>query len=347
MGYDRLALFEALKNKEDITLLALESSCDETAAAIVKNGRQVLSGCIASQIELHRKYGGVVPEIASREHVRAINALIDEALAQANIGLEGIDGIAVTCGPGLVGALLVAVSTAKALAFALNKPLVAVNHIEGHICANFIQYPELTPPFVCLIASGGHSHIVCVEDYCKYRILGATRDDAAGEVLDKIARVLALPYPGGPALEKLAIKGNETALARPGHFLSGEHYDFSFSGLKTHMINQIMKSKKSGEVPPEDAAASFQYWVMSALVSKTVQAAKDMGVHKIALCGGVAANKRLRQELFSRADGREVYIPDAALCTDNAAMIGSAGYYRLLAGETADMQLNAIPSQEL
>lgn len=332
-----------------VRILAIETSCDETAAAVVADGRHVLSSAIASQVDTHALYGGVVPEIASRQHVEKVDWMVEEALREAGLSLREMDAIAVTYGPGLVGALLVGVSCAKALAYAAGLPLVPVNHIEGHICANYIAHPDLAPPFVCLVASGGHSHIVEVTDFGAYRLLGQTQDDAAGEAFDKAARVLGLPYPGGPLLDKLAETGNPDALALPRAKLEGR-YDFSFSGLKTALINQVHKMRQRGEtLPAADIAASFRKAVVDALVSKTMLAVKESGARAVAVAGGVAANALLRGALSTSANalGIPCYIPPVSLCTDNAAMIGSAGYYRFLRGERAGLTLNAQPGAKL
>ena len=338
-----------LKTKEKVNILAIESSCDETAAAVIQNGRVILSNEVFSQIPLHALYGGVVPEIASRAHVDAVDRMVDHALKEAGLTFDEIDAIGVTCGPGLVGALLTGVSCAKGLAYALEKPLIPVNHIEGHICANYLTHAELTPPFLCLVASGGHSHILMVEDYGVYRLLGCTQDDAAGEAFDKAARVLHLPYPGGPLLDKLAQKGDPHALKLPMAHAPGP-YDLSFSGLKTAFINAVHKLDQRGEtMPPEDLAASFQQAVVDALLSKTMQAALDNHVKCVARAGGVSANSGLRAA-FTQACQKarmKLYMPELKLCGDNAAMIGSAAYYRLLRGEIADLDLNAKPALRL
>jgi N6-L-threonylcarbamoyladenine synthase len=340
---------EALRGKRHAVILAIESSCDETAVAVVADGRRVLSGVIASQIELHALYGGVVPEIASRMHVEALDPLVREALSRANLSIEEIDAVAVTYGPGLVGALLTGVSWAKAFAYARNLPLIPVNHIEGHVSANYLAHPDLVPPFVCLVASGGHSHIVAVERYGTYKLLGRTMDDAAGEAFDKVARVLDIPYPGGPLLDKLAETGDEHAYRFPKVSTHGP-YDFSFSGLKTAVINQAHMLKQQGK-PIDQAgfAASFRRAAVSMLVEKAVQAAVDFGAKSLAAAGGVAANMLLRRELtrLGEAAGLKVFLPPARLCTDNAEMIGSAAFYRLMAGEVAFLSLNADPSARL
>ena len=338
------------ERERERTLLAIESSCDETAAAVVRGGREVLSSAVFTQIPLHKVYGGVVPEIASRSHVEKIGAVVAEALEQAGKTLEEMDAVAVTAGPGLVGALLVGVSYAKGLAFAAHKPLVPVHHIEGHISANLIAHPDLEPPFMCLVASGGHSHIVRVADYGVYELLGRTRDDAAGETFDKVARVLGLPYPGGPELEKLARGGDPHAFSFPSGFNAGAHYDFSFSGLKTSAINLVHNAQQRGEeVRREDIAASFQQAVVDILAGKAVRAAKEQGCGTLALAGGVAANTALREGLRQRAEkaGIRFVCPPKNLCTDNAAMIGAAGYYRLLRGCTGGLDLNANPGLKL
>ena len=332
---------------KDTIILGIETSCDETAASIVVNGREVLSNIIASQIDLHAEYGGVVPEIASRKHVELILPVIDSALKEAGIALEDVDAIAVTYGPGLVGALLVGVTAAKALAAALDKPLIKVHHIEGHIAANYISHPDLKPPYIGLVASGGHSHIVYVKDYLDFEILGMTRDDAAGEVFDKIARVLGLGYPGGPAIDKQAKLGNPKAVHFPRVNFPGGSYDFSFSGLKTAVINYVNQARQKGEelnIP--DICASFQQAVVDVLVDHTLKAAKSLDAKTIALAGGVASNSQLRETLQNRAKkiGIEALFPKPILCTDNAAMIGSAGYYSFLKGEFSDLTLNAVPS---
>lgn len=330
-------------------ILAIESSCDETAAAVVEDGRIVRSSIISSQIPLHAMYGGVVPEIASRKHVESIEPVVQEALKEAKMSLEDLDAIAVTYGPGLVGALLVGVSYAKGLAYAADLPLIPVNHIEGHVSANYLAHPDLEPPFVCLIASGGHSHIVNVEEYGKYILLGQTMDDAAGEAFDKAARVLGLPYPGGPLLDKLSKEGNPHALKLPHVKIAGK-YDYSFSGLKTALINQVHAMRQRGEdVPAADIAASFQYAVVEMLSDKAVAAAVDTGARTVALAGGVASNSQLRavMEGKCRAHGMDFRMPPPILCTDNAAMIGSAAFYRLMKGEIAGLDLNAAPSLRL
>lgn len=334
----------------DKLILGIESSCDETAAAVVKNGRTVLSNVINTQINLHKKYGGVVPEIASRKHIESINPVIDEALSSAGVTIDDVDAIAVTYGPGLVGALLVGVSVAKAYAYAAKKPLVPVHHIKGHINANFIAHPELEPPFVCLVASGGHSHIVEVEDYMRLKVLGRTRDDAAGEAFDKIARVLGLGYPGGPLIDKLAKEGNPNAINFPRVKMDGGSLDFSFSGVKTSVINYLHKAEQKGEpINKADVAASFQAAVTDVLCEHTFEAAAKCSSKIVALAGGVASNSELRRKMTEIGDknGIKVVYPNPILCTDNAAMIACAGYYNYINGERAELDLNAVPSLPL
>lgn len=335
---------------KDILILGIESSCDETAAAVVKNGREVLSNVINTQIEIHKQYGGVVPEVASRRHIETIDTVIDEALKKANVTFDDIDAIAVTYGPGLVGALLVGVSAAKALAFALNKPLVAVHHIKGHIMANFVAHREMEPPFVCLVASGGHSHIVEVKDYTHFEILGRTHDDAAGEAFDKVARVLGLGYPGGPLIDKLAKEGNPEAVKFPRVRMDKNSLDFSFSGVKTAVINYLHKLEQNGEeYNKADIAASFQDAVTDVLCEHTIEAAQKTNNKTIALAGGVAANSALREKMtrLAKEKGINVLYPEPALCTDNAVMIACAGYYDYLENDFADMTLNAVASLTL
>ena len=325
-------------------ILGIETSCDETAAAVVKDGREILSNVISTQIEIHKKFGGVVPEIASRKHLEIVNAVVEEALAVAGVSFEDLDAIGVTYAPGLVGALLVGVSTAKALAFASGKPLIPVHHIRGHICANFIEHKELEPPFMCLVASGGHSHIVHVKDYTEFEVLGRTRDDAAGEAFDKVARILNLPYPGGPEIDKCAKDGDENFVKFKKVSFGEGNYDFSFSGIKTGVLNYVNNARQRGEdFKVCDVAASFQKSVVEVLVDRLLEAADKCGVKKISLAGGVAANSRLRKELESRNDGHEIYFPSLPFCTDNAAMIASSAYYEFKNGKRADMSLNAIP----
>lgn len=335
---------------EDIIILGIESSCDETAAAVVKNGREVLSNIINTQIDIHKKFGGVVPEVASRKHIETIDAVIDEALSNAEVTFDDIDAIAVTYGPGLVGALLVGVSAAKALAFALDKPLVPVHHIKGHIMANFVAHNELKPPFVCLVASGGHSHIVEVKDYTHFEILGRTRDDAAGEAFDKIARVLGLGYPGGPLIDKLAREGDPEAVKFPRVRMDKNSLDFSFSGVKTAVINYLHKLEQNSEsYNKADIAASFQDAVTDVLCEHTIEAALKTDNKIITLAGGVASNSALREKMTRLAGekGINVLYPPPVLCTDNAVMIACAGYYGYLEKDFADMTLNAAASLKL
>ena len=336
--------------KEETLILAIESSCDETAAAVVRNGREVLSNVISSQMDLHALYGGVVPEIASRKHVEVIDGVITQALREAGRTLDEIDAIGVTYGPGLVGALLVGLAEAKAIAFAAEKPLIGVHHIEGHICANYIENKNFEPPYIALVVSGGHSHLVFVSDYGRYEILGKTRDDAAGEAYDKVARVLGMGYPGGPKIDAAAKQGNPDAVKFPRIFLEEGSYDFSFSGLKSAVLNYVNKQKMIGEeIVPEDIAASFQQAVVEVLVSKTIKAAKEKDVQKVALAGGVASNSALRNRMKAECEkeGLELSIPSPVLCTDNAAMIGCAAYYEYMAGRRDGLDLNANPSLRL
>ncbi len=339
-----------MKNPDDIYILAIESSCDETAAAVVVNGREVLSNIISSQIDLHKLYGGVVPEIASRKHIENIDWVIESAMKEANVTFDDIDAIGVTYGPGLVGALLVGLAEAKALAYAVNKPLVGVHHIEGHISANYIQNKDFKPPYVALVVSGGHSHLVYVKDYGEYEILGRTRDDAAGEAYDKTARALGMGYPGGPKIDKAAKLGNPDAVVFPRAILNDDSYDFSFSGLKSAVLNYINKCNMMGvEIVKEDVAASFQKSVVDVLVTKAIRAAKDKGVSNIALAGGVASNSALRDAMIKACEkeGFGISIPDPILCTDNAAMIGSAAYYEYIKGIRDGLDLNANPGLKL
>lgn len=341
---------QAYRTKVAPLLLAIESSCDETAAAVLRGGHDVLAMQVHSQIEIHREYGGVVPEIASRSHVERIGSVVDAALKEASCTLGQIDAIAVTHGPGLVGALLVGLSYAKGLALASALPLVGVNHIAGHIAANYLSHAELKPPFVCLVASGGHSHIVLVEDYLHYSLLGRTRDDAAGEAFDKVARALSLPYPGGPELECLARLGNADAYALHAGFNAKPTLEFSFSGIKTAVINILHTAKQRGEsVNYADIAASFQKAVVNVLSEKSVMAAKQAGVNTLALAGGVSANETLRQTMrvASVNAGLKFYVPVMRFCTDNAAMIGCAGHHLLMAGHIDALSLNASPSLAL
>ncbi len=335
---------------EDVYILAIESSCDETAAAVVKNGRQVLSNVISSQIALHTLYGGVVPEIASRKHIEKINQVVESALEEAHMALEEMTAVAVTYGPGLVGALLVGVAEAKAIAYGAGKPLVGVHHIEGHVSANFIEHPDLEPPFVCLIVSGGHTHLVVVKDYGEFEILGRTRDDAAGEAFDKVARAVGLGYPGGPKVDKTAREGNPEAIRFPRAKVEGAPYDFSFSGLKSAVLNYMNHAKMTGEeICVPDLAASFQAAVVDVLVSHTVDAAKKLGYRKVAMAGGVASNSALRAGMrrACKRAGIELYYPSPVLCTDNGAMIGAAGYYEYMKGARSGWDLNAVPNLRL
>lgn len=339
-----------IEKKDNIVVLAIETSCDETSVAIVKNGREVLANKISSQIDDHKKFGGVVPEVASRKHVESINSIIQEALEEGDVTLDDIDVIGVTYGPGLVGALLVGISSAKALSYAKDIPLVGVNHIEGHIYANFIDHKDLEPPFVSLIVSGGHTHLVYVKDYGEYEILGRTRDDAAGEAFDKIARALNLGYPGGPIIDSLAMKGNKEAIDFPRAYLEEGSLDFSFSGLKSAVLNYLNSVKqKNGQIIVEDVAASFQQSVIEVLVNKTISAAKKHNSKTIAIAGGVAANEGLRQLLLKRGEeeGIDIKYPSKILCTDNGAMIASVAYYNYIRGERADLELNAVPNLKL
>ena len=332
---------------KDITILAIETSCDETSAAVVRNGRQILSNVISTQIDIHKKFGGVVPEVAARKHLENINIVVQEALQQGSVKLDELDAVAVTSGPGLVGALLIGLTTAKALAYSINKPLIGVNHIEGHIAANYIQHQELKPPFVCLVASGGHSHIVKVQDYDSFEILGRTRDDAAGEAFDKIARALGLGYPGGPLIDKLSAEGNPKAINFPRAFLEEGSYDFSFSGIKSAALNYLNSMKmKEEEINIPDVAASFQAAVVEVLAEKLVRSAIEHNSKYAVLAGGVAANTGLRQELkrLGEQKGIEVLYPAPILCTDNAAMIGSAADYRFIKGVNSELTLNARPN---
>ncbi len=336
--------------QKDILILAIESSCDETAAAVVKNGRDVLSNVISSQIALHTLYGGVVPEIASRKHIEKMNQVIEEALKEAGVTLKEIDAIAVTYGPGLVGALLVGVSAAKAISFATGIPLVGVHHIEGHISANFIENKQLEPPFACLVVSGGHSHLVVVKDYGEYEIIGRTRDDAAGEAFDKVARAIGLGYPGGPKIDKLAKEGNPEAIHFPRAKVAENMYDFSFSGLKSAVLNYLNSCEMKGEeVNRADVAASFQKAVIDVLVEHSIHAVKEYGFDKFAIAGGVASNSSLRAafEQACQKEGIAFYHPSPIFCTDNAAMIGVAGYYEFLKGTRHGYDLNAVPNLKL
>lgn len=334
----------------DKLILAIESSCDETSAAVVKDGREVLSCVISSQIDIHKKFGGVVPEVASRNHILNISSVVAEAMEEAKVSYSDLSAVAVTYGPGLIGALLVGVSYAKGIAAAHNLPLVAVNHIHGHIAANYITHKELEPPFVCLVASGGHSHILYVKDYMEFEILGRTRDDAAGEAFDKIARVIGLGYPGGPKIEALSKEGNPEAMKFPRVEFADAPYDFSFSGVKTSVINYLHNAEQKGtEVVPADIAASFQKAVTDVLTAHTIRACRDKGVSKVVLAGGVSANGALR-DAFSEAakeNNLSLYYPQPILCTDNAAMIASAGYYKFLKGEFAGSDLNAVANLKL
>ena len=331
-------------------ILSFESSCDETSCAVIEDGRHILSDVISTQVPIHKKFGGVVPEIASRHHIEDVLPVAIEALEQAGASWEDMDAIAVTQGPGLVGALLVGVAAAKAAAWALDKPLIAVNHMEGHIFANLLQYPDLEPPFVCLVVSGGHTHLVIVKDYGQFEILGRTRDDAAGEAFDKVARAIGLGYPGGPKIDKLAKEGNPDAIEFPRAKIGENPYDFSFSGVKSAVLNYLNGAKMKGEeVNRADIAASFQKAVVDVLVEHTMQAAADFGMKKVAIAGGVASNGALRtaMEKACTERGYKFYRPSPIFCTDNAAMIGVAAYYEYIRGTRHSWDLNAVPNLKL
>lgn len=330
--------------EKDILTLAIESSCDETSVAIVKNGREVLSNVISTQIDIHKKYGGVVPEIASRNHVENITFVIEEALEKSDVTLNDVDVISCTYGPGLVGALLVGLSTAKAMAYALNKPFLGVHHIEGHIAANYITHKDLEPPYLCLVVSGGHSHLVHVKDYTKFEILGKTRDDAVGEAFDKVARVVGIGYPGGPVIDKLAKEGKPIYKLPRTHF---ENLDFSFSGIKTAVINLV--HKEGDKININDLCASFEEAVTDVLIDNTKKAMQELKLDKVAIAGGVSANSYIRSRLskLGEENGYKVYYPEMVLCTDNAAMIASAGYYNYINGKRSDWNLNAVPNLKI
>ncbi|MDD3278883.1 MAG: tRNA (adenosine(37)-N6)-threonylcarbamoyltransferase complex transferase subunit TsaD [Lachnospiraceae bacterium] len=337
-------------SKKDVLILGIESSCDETAASVVKNGREVLSNVISSQIKLHTLYGGVVPEIASRKHIEKINQVVRQALADAEVTLDDLDAVGVTYGPGLVGALLVGVAEAKAIAYAKKLPLVGVHHIEGHVSANYIEHKELEPPFLCEIISGGHTHLVIVKDYGEFEILGRTRDDAAGEAFDKVARAIGLGYPGGPKIDKLSNEGNPEAISFPRAHIEAAPYDFSFSGLKSAVLNYLNKCKMTGEeICEADVAASFQKAVVDVLVDNAMRAAKDYHIEKLAIAGGVASNQHLRtaMEQACTKAGISFYRPSPIFCTDNAAMIGVAAYYEYQKGTRSGLDLNAVPNLKL
>ena len=339
-----------MNDGKDILILGIESSCDETAAAVVRNGRTVLSNEISSQIDLHTLYGGVVPEIASRKHIERINQVIEEALRKADVTLDDLDCIGVTYGPGLVGALLVGVAEAKAIAYAKKKQLVGVHHIEGHIAANFIEHPDLEPPFLCEIISGGHTHLVIVKDYGVFEILGRTRDDAAGEAFDKVARAIGLGYPGGPKIDAASEEGDPDAVVFPRPHMEDAPYDFSFSGLKSAVLNYLNKCRMTGEeYKTADIAASFQKAVVDVLVENAMRAANDYYIKKFAIAGGVAANRALRAAMTDacRENGIEFYYPSPVFCTDNAAMIGAAAYYEYIRGTCSGLDLNAVPNLKL
>ena len=341
---------ETMNTKKDIYILGIESSCDETAASVVKNGREVLSNVISSQIDLHTLYGGVVPEIASRKHIERINQVIEEALTTANMTLDDLDAIGVTYGPGLVGALLVGVAEAKAISYAKKLPLVGVHHIEGHISANYIENLNLEPPFVCLVVSGGHTHLVVVRDYGKYEILGRTRDDAAGEAFDKVARAIGLGYPGGPKIDKISKEGNPDAIAFPRPKFEDSPYDFSFSGLKSAVLNYLNGCQMKGiEINRADVAASFQKAVCDVLVEHAMIAVKESGLNRFAIAGGVASNSALRAAFEKACAERQIefYHPSPIFCTDNAAMIGAAAYYEFIAGKRDGLDTNAVPNLKL
>jgi len=330
--------------------LAIETSCDETSCAVLKDGREVLSNIISSQIEIHRQFGGVVPEIASRKHIENINVIIQESLDEAGVSFEDIELISVTQGPGLIGALLVGLSTAKALAYGLDIPIIGVNHIEGHVCANFIEHKDLEPPFTGLIVSGGHTYLVQVNDYTDYELVGRTRDDAAGEAFDKVARSLGLPYPGGPFIDKLSKTGNKEAVYFPRVTIDETTYDFSFSGLKTAVLNYLNKQRLKGEeIVVEDVAASFQQAVLDVLVDKSFRLAKERHSDKIVIAGGVAANEGLRTMLEERGakENIKIYYPSKVLCTDNAAMIGSAGYFSYKKGKRSNLAMSVEPNLDI
>ena len=337
-------------SEKDTLILAIESSCDETAASVVKNGRCVLSNIISSQIAIHTLYGGVVPEIASRKHIEKINQVVEAALKEADVTLDDIDAIGVTYGPGLVGALLVGVAEAKAIAYAKKKPLVGVHHIEGHVSANYIEHQDLEPPFLCEIISGGHTHLVIVKDYGSFEILGRTRDDAAGEAFDKVARAIGLGYPGGPKIDKLAKEGNPHAIDFPRAHMEDAPYDFSFSGVKSAVLNHLNKCRMTGEpIVEADIAASFQQAVVDVLVDNAIRAAKDYHMDRLAIAGGVASNGALRaaMEEACEKEGIRFYRPSPIFCTDNAAMIGVAAYYEYQKGTRHGWDLNAVPNLKL
>ena len=329
--------------EKELLVLGIESSCDETSCAIVKNGREVLSNVINSQIKIHEKFGGVVPEIASRSHVEVISRVVKEALEEAKITFDDVDVVACTYGPGLVGALLVGVSYAKALSYAINKSLVGTNHIEGHIAANYITHPDLKPPFLCLVISGGHTHLVHIKNYKEFEILGKTRDDAIGEAFDKVARVIGLGYPGGPKVDKLAKEGENNIKIPKTHF---DNLDFSFSGIKTAIINM---HHKNPDINKADLCASFEATVTEILIENTLKAAKKLNINKIALAGGVSANSYIREKFIEleKTNQMQRYYPKPILCTDNAAMIASAGYYNYINGKISNLELNAIPNLKI
>lgn len=335
---------------KDINVLAIESSCDETSCAIVKNGRWVISNIISSQIDIHKRFGGVVPEVASRMHLEAINNIVDQALKEAKMSLEDVDVIAVTKGPGLVGALLVGISEAKALSYVTKKPLVGVNHMKGHICAAFITHKDLNPPFICLLISGGHTYLVEVKDFNDMKVIGKTMDDACGEAYDKVARSLGMPYPGGPCVEECAKSGNEKAIDFPRAMLEKDSYDFSFSGLKTAVLNYLnSKKQKNEEISKEDVCASFQKAVFDVLISKTKRLMQEKNLDKLVVAGGVSANNTLKKEIekMAKENNYKTYFPKKILCTDNAAMIASSGYFEYLDGTRDDFSLNVLPNLEL